>query len=123
MAWASAAAWSACGDGGLLLLERDLGLVDLLGDDLQLVAGVGGELGGLLGAGVARRRGGGAREGGDGQGGGGTDEQTGADPAESTARGPEVGGELFRGVLQYSVRGRHERRLSISSSATAYRVS
>ena len=75
------------GDGGLLLLELDLGLVDLLGDDLELVAGVGDELGGLRrrwwSPGAAAALPGRAV---DGQGGGGADEQTGAEPAESAGR-------------------------------------
>jgi hypothetical protein len=37
--------------------------------------------------------------------------------------GRHSGGGLFEGVRQYGVWGRHERRLSVSSSATAYRVS
>ena len=71
------------GDGSLLVVQLDLGVVDLLGDDLELVAGVGDELGGLLRGWRRGRRGGGAREDGEGQRGGGAEEETGADPAES----------------------------------------
>ena len=120
--WACGGGLVGGGDGGLLLVELDLGLVDLLGDDLQLVAGVGDELGGLGGAGgVAGRRGGTA--------GRAVTVSAAAAPTSRperirpSRRGGAGGGEQFRGVLQFSVRGRHGRRLSVSSSATAYRVS
>jgi hypothetical protein len=91
------------------------------------VAGVGDLRGRVSRArGLTRHGGRGAREGGEGQGGGRADQETGTDPtgsAGSRTADQEAGGSLFWGVRQYSVRGRHERRLSISSSATAYRVS
>ena len=90
-AWASAAAWSAVATAACCWSSWTSGLVDLLGDDLQLVAGVGDELGGLLRPLVAGRRGGGAREDGEGQGGGGTDEQAGAEPTGATGRERRAG--------------------------------
>jgi chromosome segregation ATPase len=43
--------------------------------------------------------------------------------AHRRAEHRKFGGRKFRGVRQHKMWGRHERRLSVSSSATAYRVS
>jgi hypothetical protein len=110
--------------GGLLVGEDHLGGVELLGHDLELAAGLGDEPGGLLrGGGVDGRGAGGAGETGEGQNGGGPDEEAGADPGRAAGPGRGVGVDLLSGRGQHSVRGRHVRRLSVSSSATAYRVS
>jgi len=105
------------GDGSLLLLQLDLGFVELLADDLQLVAGFGDELGGPSGVGhVTGIRGSTAREDGEGQGCGDSQEEPGAEPSDVSGRlgdGRRGGGGLFEGVRQYDVWGRHERRLSV----------
>ena len=90
---------------------------------ILVLSGLDDERSGLSRAGgVGRVRGGGARENGEGEGRGHPEEETGAQPSDVSGDG-RTGGGLFEGVRQYGVWGRHERRLSVSSSATAYRVS
>ena len=104
-------------DGGLLMRQRLPGLVDLLGDDLELVRGLGDQLRGLRGArGVLRVRDGGARQQRQGEGGGGSQDQSAGDAARqggAAERDREVGVELIDGMPQGRAGGRHGRRLSV----------